>query len=190
MVVLSGHLEPVVELQWRPAEGMLCCRCARAGSSESSLYIWQVPSGRRERLLSQIRQPAPPFPCRRERLPSQIRQPAPPFPCRLERELSGVDALPHLSAMARGPLCQNVPDITPNRELRSGSRLLDHVRLSLGASNPHLDVVRRMSRGALHATRCAACASPGACASRHVIRCMCLTSRGVLHVQCTKSCRE
>lgn len=107
LVVLSGHAEPVQELHWRTAEGMLCCRCALPGAVDSTLYIWQVPSGR------------------------------------LERVLSGVDARPHLAAMARAPLCQSVPDITPPRELRSSSstRLLESVRLPLGGPNHPLHVM-------------------------------------------------
>ena len=108
MGLLAGHAEPVLEVLWRPAEELLCCHCAPlAPGGEALLYVWQLSSGR------------------------------------LERVLRGAEAQPHLATMSRAPLCQTVPETTPPRELRStaSKRLLENVRLSLGASNAPLSVV-------------------------------------------------
>ncbi|KAL1506906.1 hypothetical protein AB1Y20_007770 [Prymnesium parvum] len=51
LAVLSGHAEPIHELVWRPFERLLFCRCTHAALEDSALYIWQVPSGRLERVL-------------------------------------------------------------------------------------------------------------------------------------------
>ena len=49
---LGGHAEQVLELLWRPAEELLCCHCAPAApGGDSLLYVWQLGSGRLERVL-------------------------------------------------------------------------------------------------------------------------------------------
>ena len=52
MGLLAGHAEPVLEVLWRPAEELLCCHCAPlAPGGEALLYVWQLSSGRLERVL-------------------------------------------------------------------------------------------------------------------------------------------
>ena len=134
--LLNGHLEPIRELQWRPAEGMLCVRCALewCGSGDgfcgtgatvamgSTVYIWQLQAGR------------------------------------LARVLRGPEAQPHLEAMAHAPLSQSVPELAISRELRSTSskRVLENVRIGLGGTNAPLHALLfNVKRLALEAKRSA-----------------------------------
>lgn len=50
-LLLPGHALPVVELCWRMIEGLLLCRAAAAPSSPSTLYAWQLSTGRLERVI-------------------------------------------------------------------------------------------------------------------------------------------
>lgn len=51
---LSGHIAHVRDLLWRPAERMLCVRCStqRESAPDAVLYVWALPAGRLESVLS------------------------------------------------------------------------------------------------------------------------------------------